>query len=165
MKIFAWFVARHTAASVVTIFIALIFWTIAYFGLLLWAMISGGGIGSPLSYILGVVAVLILGTASCAFVFCPSVGVAEWFTKRFNLPIYIQIPIAVLVMATGILFWGLLALFRGEPVSSNPPFLTRYLLLVLGCMLPLGFYWWLAEIAPLLEILRKKLFGSRTSRN
>jgi hypothetical protein len=150
------FLARHFLALLVTVAVPCVLWTVTYFALLLWAGFSGGGLGSPASYPLGLLFVLAAGTAASIILFLPSTALAEWFVRRRGLPVLSQVPIAlalfaVLCLATVGVYAALVPQpgFRGLSFGFGGLFLVN--------LLPLGLYWWSAQGGPLLlSLLRRR---------
>ena len=81
------FFGRHSVALLVTVAVACVLWTVTYFALLLWAAFTGGGLGSPASYPLGLLFVILAGTLASVTLFLPATALAEWFAHRRRLPI------------------------------------------------------------------------------
>ncbi len=82
-----------------------IVWTIAYFVLLIVAVVTNQGVGSPLAFPAGIIAVL----ASCGFlgwgVFAPASAIGAVFCRVFRLPRIAAIP--VVTVAAFLLSYGL----------------------------------------------------------
>ncbi len=154
------FCARHFLALAVTVAAACMVWTITYFALLLWAMLTGGGIGGPLAYPAGLLFFFVATTAASLLLLLPSTALAEWFTRRRGFPILVQIPISVAALAmlclavVGIASaLGSQLTFRGLSVGSG--------ILFLSLLVPLGLYWWAAQSIPLLLSLIQRLRGRK----
>jgi hypothetical protein len=137
------FLARHSLALMITVGSACGVWTVAYFALLLWAVFAGG-LGSPLVYPLGLLAVVVAGTALCCGLFLPASGLAEWFARRRGLPVLAQIPLSLVVLWT--LSTGVVA--AGAAIGLFPTVRSAGILLgifLLFQLVPFGIYWWIAE--------------------
>ena len=150
------FCARHLLATLVMVSALCVLWTVTYFALLIWAAVSGGGLGGPASYPLGLLLALVGGTVVSLTLFLPATALAEWIAKRRGLPILAQIPISIAILAAlcllvvGIVIaTGMQATFRG--IASG------FTLLFLAHLPPLGFYWWVAQSGPLFVSLYKRL--------
>lgn len=142
------FCVRHLLAVMATVFVACFLWTVSYFALFLWAVVVGGGLGSPVVYPLGLLLVLVFATAVSLLLLFPSTAVAEWVARRENLPIFAQIPVAIFVLA---ILCGIAATFVagfGDSSSSQQVAFNFGVLLGLH-LVPLGFYWWIAQSGPL----------------
>jgi hypothetical protein len=159
------FCARHLLALAVTIAVPCALWTIVYFALLLWAIIFGGGIGSPVAYPIGLLFFAGAALVGGLVLFLPSTVFAEWLVKRRKLPTLLQIPISVATLA---LFCLISVILAAEPFhpSSLPNILTGFIIFWGALLLPLGLYWRTAQSGPLvLEIIRKVSGAVRRSKN
>ena len=157
------FCARHLLALVVTIAVPCALWTIVYFALLLWAIIFGGGIGSPVAYPIGLLFFAGAALVGGLVLFLPSTAFAEWLVKRRKLPTLLQIPISIATLALFCLISVILAPF---PPSTLPDVLTGFIRFWGALLLPMGLYWWTAQSGPLaLEIIRKISGAVRRSKN
>jgi hypothetical protein len=149
------FYVRHFLALGVTVAAPCVLWTIFYIGMLFWAIVSGGGIGSPIAYPIGL---LILAVGAFVFgltLLFPSTVFAEWIVRRRSLPLLAQIPISVLTL--GVLCFAAVGIamatksettFRGICVGFGTLFGAL--------LLPLGLYWWTAQSGPLvLAVIRR----------
>lgn len=143
------FFARHFLALGITVAVPCLLWTITYFVLLLWATVSGGGLGSPASYPLGLLFVLIGGTGVALSLLLPPTALAEWFARRRGLPILAEIPISVSVLAILCLAVVGIATAMGSQPSVRGAS-VGFGFLFLSLLLPLGLYWWSARSGSLL---------------
>lgn len=120
-------------------------WTITYRALLLWAVASNGGLGGPLAYPGGLLAVA--AAAACLLLFFPATTLAEWICRTRALPILVQIPVSVAVLAVLCILAGIAA----QVFRNSIPFgltVTRFSAGLFGLsLLPAGFYWWIARAA------------------
>ena len=149
------FLARHFLALLVTVAVPCALWTVTYFALLLWATVSGGGLGSPASYPIGLLFFLAAGTAVSILLYLPSTAIAEWFARRRGFPVLGQIPLTVAVFAVLCLAAvGLWAAFVPEPGLRG--FSIGFGSLFLINLVPLGLYWWSAQSGPLLLSLFRR---------
>lgn len=149
------FFLRHAVATALMVLVLCLLWTFAYFALLIWAMVSGGGVGSPVVYPIGLLLCLIGGTAACFGIFFPCAAIAEWIAKRNGLPILFQIPISAAILAGGsLLIAGVIAAIDHQ-VTVGAAAASVGILFVTN-LLPLGFYWWIAQSGPLLLSLYRK---------
>lgn len=146
------FLARHLLAMFVTIVVPCLFWTVAYFGLLLWGVITGGGIGSPAAYPVGMVLLVALGVVASLVLFLPSTTIAERVVRARNLPSWAQIPVCIGTLAILCLMVTLIASgigFAGNPMRTAGT-------VFLASLVPMGMYWWTAQSGPIvISILRR----------
>lgn len=150
------FCARHFLALAVTVAAACVIWTIAYFALLLWAVLAGGGIGGPLAYPAGLLCFVVATTAACLILLFPATALAEWFARRCGFPIVAQIPFSVAALA----LLCLVAVSIASAVGSQPALQgvsVGFGVLFLTLLMPLGLYWWAAQSVPLLFSLIQRV--------
>lgn len=146
---------RHGVASIATIVAACAIWTITYVALLLCAVASNGGLGGPLAYPGGLLVVAVIAAAGCLLLFFPATALAEWICRRRALPILVQIPVSVAVLAVLCILAGIaVQVFRNSiPFGLS---VTRFSAGLFGLsLLPVGFYWWIAQAGPLLRAVTK----------
>lgn len=151
------FCARHSLALFVTVGAACILWTILYFTLLLWAMLSSGGIGGPLAYPVGLLLVFVAATAGTLILLLPATALAEWIAYWRGFPILAQIPVSVFFLALICLAMSGLAQLLGHPLFGRALF-PGFVFLFVAHLLPLGVYWWTAQSGPLLLSLVRRLW-------
>jgi hypothetical protein len=133
-------VLRHFAASFAVIAAACLLWTLAYAGLLGWAILSGGGLGGPLAYPGGLIVVGVAAAITSATLLFPATVAAELLTRRFPLRFLAQVAVAVAVLAAlSIAFSPLLVAWRG--LASARVFTVAAWIFGLS-LVPLGIYWW-----------------------
>ena len=150
------FCARHFVALLVTVGVECGLWTVAYFALLFWAAFTGSGLGSPAAFVLGFVAILIVGTLDCVLLLLPSTTLAEWHQRRRGYSPLVSIPISVGILALhclGLTALGFLA-FEAKFPLWRVAWASTVLLLHL---VPLGLYWWTAQAGPVLLSLVARL--------
>jgi len=150
------FCARHLLATLVVVLVLCVLWTVTYFALLIWAAVSGGGLGSPASYPLGLLLPLVGGTVFSLTLFLPATALAEWIAKRRGLPILAQIPISIAILAALCLLVVGSAMAAGVQASFRSG-AAGFAVLFLAHLLPLGLYWWVAQSGPLLVSLYRQL--------
>ncbi len=150
------FCARHLLATLVVVLVLCVLWTVTYFALLIWAAVSGGGLGSPASYPLGLLLSLVGGTVFSLTLFLPATALAEWIAKRRGLPILAQIPISIAILAALCLLVVGSAMAAGVQASFRSG-AAGFAVLFLAHLLPLGLYWWVAQSGPLLVSLYRQL--------
>lgn len=142
------FFARHSLAIFVTAAVACVLWTILYGVLLVWAVLAGGGIGSPVAYPLGLLAVLVGSTALAVTLLFPCTALAEWIASRRGWPIFAQIPINAGILA------GICAIVVGFAALTGSEVTLGMVIIGYGGLfsaglLPLGLYWWTMQSGPL----------------
>ena len=150
------FCARHLLATLVMVSALCVLWTVTYFALLIWAAVSGGGLGSPASYPLGLLLALVGGTLISLALFLPATALAEWIAKRRGLPILAQIPISIAILAALCLLVVGIAIAAGMQATFRSG-AAGFAMLFLAHLLPLGLYWWIAQSGPLLVSFYKQL--------
>jgi len=142
------FLLRHLLALAGLVALGCFFWTVVYFGLLLWALTSGGGIGGPLAYPAGLVVVFCLGVGAGLGLLLPATALAEWLVGRRHWPVLAQIPVSVallVLICSAIVFAG-----SGELSTGFLNQLAIVGVLVALNLVPLGIYWWIAQSGPLI---------------
>ena len=149
------FFARHILALVVTITVGCILWTVTYCALLLWAAFGGGGLGSPASYPIGLLFIVVGGTAISLALFLPSTAAAEWIARRHGFPISFQIPISIVILA--LLCLGIVGIAVAVGLEASPrSFAVGFGVLFVAHVVPLGLYWWVVQSGPLLALLYRR---------
>jgi hypothetical protein len=152
------FCARHFLAVGVTVMAACVMWTVVYIALLIWAMMTDGGVGGPLAYPAGLLFVFSATLAASCILFFPCSALAEWFVRRRGLSIFAQIPFSMLLLA----LQCLAAVGIAMMIGSHPGFGDLFAglgLLYLSLLVPLGLYWWVAQSLPLFLALIQRLRG------
>jgi hypothetical protein len=150
------FVARHSFAVVVTVAAACVLWTVTYIALLLWAVFAGAGLGSPASYPIGLLFVLVAGTVVSVTIYFPCASLAEWIARRHGLPILAQIPISVAILV----ILCLAIAFSAAAVGREPSFrgvAAVFGVLIVAHLAPLGLYWWVSQSGPILLSLLQRV--------
>jgi hypothetical protein len=142
---------RHAFASFATIAAACAIWTVTYVGLLLWAIVSNEGLGGPLAYPGGLLFIGVAAAVSCLLLFFPATVSAEWICRSRALPILAQIPIAVVVLAVLCLLAGVALRVSTVAIPFGASVRDFIAWLFFLSLLPIGFYWWIAQAAPLLS--------------
>jgi hypothetical protein len=151
------FILRHFFASCVTCAVACALWTVLYFALFFWAIFFGGGLGSPVTYPIGLFAVGVGAMTACLTLFLPSTALAEWLVRRRGSSVLAQIPICVgmlvLLCLTIIL---IVSLTRDHP-SSIRGLSSSFAALFLALLPPLAIYWCAVRSAPLILSLLQQV--------
>lgn len=151
----AWLAIRHGVASLATIVAACAVWTLTYVALLLWAFASDGGLGGPLAYPGGLLVVSVTAAVACLLLFFPATALAEWICRRRALPILVQIPVSVAMLATLCILAGITVQVFRNPIPFGES-VTRFSAGLFGLsLLPVGFYWWIAQAGPLLRAVTR----------
>lgn len=147
IAVIAWqgssFALRHAFAIAFLTITACALWTLCYVALLLWAIISDEGLGGPLAYPAGLLAVFLTSLGMSLFVYFPATAIAAGFAKKYQLSFLRQIGICIVISA---LLHLIAALVIGEDPSQTPG--ERWGLYgALFCLnlIPLGLYWWCAQ--------------------
>lgn len=150
------FLAKHGVFLVLVTLLGLLLWTAVYFALLAWAMLTGGGIGGPLAWPAGLIAVLLVCPAFGLGVAMPACAAARFLGWRFGWPRLAGIPLSFAV-ACG-LWSGWAFLLKGgtpEPMEWGVP--------LLWMPLPLGLWWWFTEGPGALWDAWRRWFAKRPS--
>lgn len=150
------FLLRHALAVVVSVVVPCVLLTVVYCGLLLWAMIFGGGLGGPLAYPVGLLMVFLGALAASVLVFFPAVGAAELVARHFGWPVLAQLPLSVAGPALVCAALAIAAGVQGRDVGAGA--VTFACLLGIG-LIPLVLYWWVAQSLPLLGELVGRVRG------
>ena len=155
----AWSAARHAFALLATAGFSCLLWTLVYFALLLWALITDEGVGSPLSYPLGLLFIAVSVGVGWLLVILPSTLLAGWLAGRCGWGRMSRLPLGVVWMAliSLVISVVLVADEGGSAVLAGAGLLWASLLL------PLVVYWGTVEFWPLLAAAwnrwRKRLRG------
>jgi hypothetical protein len=134
------FVSRHFLFVVFAMVAGCALWTIAYFALLLIAVVTNQGPGGPLAYPAGILAVLVVCVLVGWGIFAPASAVGIIFCRLFRLPRLAAIPVVWLAA-----LWLYSALRGSGPNHSILPDATALQNFGFFLSLPLGIYWWLTE--------------------
>jgi hypothetical protein len=154
---------RHFFAWAATTGTWLVVWTAIYLFLLLWALIAGEGIGSPVLYPLGLLAIFILHSIATLLVFLPATLLAELLCHKKQLPkLSGGIPLAFAFFLIEIALCGYLLSISSSPEAPTTPEAILGLLLTLA--IPMGFYWWASQFPSLLRVAFLKI-RQRFSKN
>jgi hypothetical protein len=153
------FYARHLLALCVVVAAPCVLFTILYFVLLIWAIVFGGGIGSPIAYPIGLMVIFIAALGVGSMLFFPSTVFAEWIVKKRNLPVLAQIPITVGSLGTLCLLVSSIATANSAAPSLRGAFVGFATLFGI-LLLPLGLYWWTAQSGPLALAIIRRIFSA-----
>lgn len=142
---------RHGVASFATIGAACVIWTVTYLSLLLWAIVSNSGLGGPLAYPGGLLLMAVLAAVACLVLFFPATLSAELICRRRALPVLMQIPVSVAVLGALCFLVGIIIRASTAAIPFGASAGGFILWLFLLSLLPIGFYWWIAQAAPLVR--------------
>jgi hypothetical protein len=138
------FATRHLLFVVFAMLAGWVLWTVAYVVLLLVAVIANQGLGGPLAYPAGLIAV----AGSCVFlgwgIFTPASALGSIFCRLFKLPLLSAIPVVFVsaFLISYLFYWGFVELLTTGSMPSALEFLKNFTIFL---SVPLGAYWWLTE--------------------
>ena len=147
------FLARHILATFITITVPCLFWTVAYFVLLIISTFGGGAAGSPVMYPVGMIVLVVGGAVASVAIFLPATTLAERLVRARGLPGWAQIPISVGVLAVFCLALTALAVAAG--FANN--FLRTAGTVFLASLVPMGLYWWTTQSGPMVISLLRRM--------
>ncbi len=157
---FTTFFLRHLFASIISIVAAILVVVIAYFTLLIVAIVTNSGLGGPLSLPFFIAAAGVLSLFYTACLIFPSVALAELISQRIHSHKYLaQALLSTLMLA--ILIFILAIGFRTIDNFESPTLLelANYpVQIFLVLCLPLGFYWLATKTVQVAMIVIIKLF-------
>jgi len=153
------FAIRHLAATLVTVAAACALWTLVYFGLLAWAIVTDGGMGGPLAYPGFLILLSLASAAASLLLYLPATGAAELVCRRRGLPILAQIPVSVAFLALLCPIVALIIRSMRSPIDPTMSTLSLAVWLFGLSLIPIGLYWWVAQSVPLIRSLLRKLFA------
>ena len=138
------FLARHILFVAFAMIAGCIGWTIAYFVLLAIAVVTNQGVGSPLAFPAGIIAVLAVGGILGWGVFAPAAAFGAVFCRVFRLPRIAAIPVVtvVAILLSYAMYWAYIEMVT---THSMPSMLTVLKNFAIYLSIPLGAYWWLTE--------------------
>jgi hypothetical protein len=118
---------------------------VAYFALLLVAMVTNSGVGGPLALPFMMIVSVVGCAAAVAVVLWPVTTATEAVCGRRGWVVLVQIPVSTLLMIAEVLVLGaLIAAIRHEPFAD---WLTYSLIAAASLLIPLGVYWWTLQAA------------------
>lgn len=162
-KISAFFL-RHAIATTAIVLVSCALLTAGYVVLLMWAMVAGGDPGGALFYPAGLLVCLAGGLSLSLLVFFPCTALAEWIAKRKALPFLFQIPISAGILAAACLLFAIVTgIARRQATLEHIVFGSAIPLAML--LLPLGFYWWIAQSGPLLHRVYRRIQNASSPRH
>lgn len=137
------FALRHGFAIAVMVITACALWTLCYFALLLWAIISNEGLGGPLAYPAGLLAFFLVSLAMALCLYFPATAIAAGLAKKYQLSFVQQIALCIGLFAL-LHFIALLAFSDQPSIPVSDRLLIGGTLFLLN-LIPLGLYWWCAQ--------------------
>jgi hypothetical protein len=159
------FAARHLLIVPIAIVAGCVIWTIIYVILLLVAIIFNQGIGGPLSYPAGIIAILVTTIVIGWGVFAPASAIGAIACALLKLPRLAAIPI-VTASAFGLsyfLYWGYIELVTTHSMPSAAVVLKNFAMFL---SIPLGIYWWITEgPGAIFDACRRWIRHRRTQNN
>ena len=154
------FLARHLLFVAIAMIAGCIAWTVVYVVLLILAVVTNQGIGSPLAFPAGIIAVL----AACGFlgwgVFAPASAFGEVFRRVFRLPRIAAIPVVTIAayLLSYLIYWAYIEMVTTHSIPSMLTVLKNFAIYL---SIPLGAYWWLTEGPGALFDAFRRWIGSR----
>ena len=138
------FILRHFLFVVFAMVAGCLLWTIAYVLLLVIAVVGDFGLGGPLAYPVGLVAVIV-GSAVLGWgIFAPASALGAVLCALLRLPRLAAIPF-VAAAAYGLsylLYRAYIEWVTTHPMPDAGVVLKNFAVYL---SIPLGIYWWLAE--------------------
>jgi hypothetical protein len=158
------FAARHFLAVALGAFIGCIIWTLLYIGLLIYAMFSGGGLGGPLAYPGGIIAIIVACVLFGWGIFAPASGFGAIFCALLGLPRLAAIPVVFLgaFVLSHLLYWAFISFGTTHSMPSSWIIFKNFSLFL---SVPLGIYWWLTEGPGAIIDTVRRLFSKWRSRS
>ena len=133
------FLVKHVVATGVTVGGVLVLLATLYFMLLVVAILTDGGIGSPATLPIGLLLTAVLMTGVALVVFLPVTIAASWIRHRSGLTYLYEIPIAAMLLVAYILLVAIVVgLAKAYPLSSAFWYASA---VSLALLLALGVYW------------------------
>lgn len=142
---------RHAVAACATILAACALWTVTYVGLLLWAVVSDSGLGGPLAYPGGLLFAAVTAGVACLLLFFPATVFAELICRSRERPVLTQIPVSVAALGSLCLLAGVIIRASAPAMPFGASVSGFIVWLFVLSLVPIGFYWWVAQAAPLLR--------------
>ncbi|MEA2337276.1 MAG: hypothetical protein QOE82_1283 [Thermoanaerobaculia bacterium] len=162
---FAWAAIRHFVAAVATVCAACLLWTVTYAVLILWAIVTNGGLGGPLAYPAGLFVIVLVAAAAAIALFFPATAAAELIGRRWKVPFLAQIPVTVGVLAV-LCLPAAIGVERFWSQAPSPRSVATLAVWLFGLsLLPVGFYWWVAQSGTLLFKAVRALQRGRLLKN
>jgi len=138
------FVARHLLFIICAMVVGCILWTFSYVVLLAAAVIGNQGLGGPLSFPAGILAVVSSFIFLGGGIFAPACAIGSICCAMLKLPRLAAIPFvcAAALLLSYLLYWAYIEQVTTHPMPSAWIVLKNSALFLSA---PLGIYWWLTE--------------------
>ena len=138
------FLARHFLCVVLAMIVGCIAWAIAYLALLAIAVVTNQGLGGPLAFPAGIIAVVGVSTLLGWGVFAPASAAGAVFCGLLRLPRIAAIPVVCLAafILSYLAYWAYIELITTYSMPSTWTVLKHFGIYL---SVPLGIYWWLTE--------------------
>lgn len=158
------FAIRHVLAVPIAIVVGCLLWTVAYFVLLLVAVILGDGLGGPLAYPAELVAVVVAGVFIGWGIFAPACAVGAVFCGVFRLPRLAAIPVVFIAafLFSYLMYWAYIEWITTSPMPAFWLIVGNYSLFL---SIPLGAYWWATEGPGAIYDAFRRWWGKRRKTN
>lgn len=136
----ATFLLKHSIAAATVILGSFGLVALVYSALLLWAVLTNGGLGGPLAFPGMVLLVFVAAAASVTIILFPVTAVAEALRRTGSLNRFLEIPIATTLLIAYVAA-GLtaIAFFRDGSVAGM---IRGAIVFVVIQLVLLGVYWW-----------------------
>ena len=148
------FLARHLLFVLLAMLVGCVIWTVAYLVLFVIAMLADQGLGGPLAYPAGLMAIVV----ACAVIgwgfFAPASAVGALFCGLLKWPRLWAIPLVTLTVLVlcYLVSWPFVEM---GVLYEAPSFWMVLKNFAIYLSVPLGVYWWLTEgPGALFEVLR-----------
>ena len=155
------FAARHLLIVPVAMIAGCVLWTVVYVLLLLVAVIGNQGVGGPLAYPAGIVAIIAASVLIGWGIFAPASAMGAVFCKLFGWPRIAAVPVvfgAALILS----YWFYWLLIHALTTHSMPSMWVVLKYFTIYLSVPLGAYWWVTEgPGTLLDAFRRRVAKRR----
>jgi hypothetical protein len=142
------FLMRHVFASVVSIVWPPIAIVIGYVLLLLLALVTHSGMGSPIALPLWAFFALLTSIMATVTLLFPATSIAELITHRMGKSRHlIQIPLSTLILALIIMLLSAVVSLVRKTQNETYDWLAVATIVFLVLAIPLGVYWWAMKMA------------------
>jgi hypothetical protein len=138
------FAVRHLLFVPIAIVAGCVLWTVAYVILLVTAVVFDLGVGSPLAYPTGIVAILVGAIVIGWGIFAPASAIGAIACALLKLPRLAAIPIVTVsaFVLSYLLYWGYIEWVTTHSMPSATIVLKNFAIFL---SIPLGIYWWITE--------------------
>lgn len=141
------FFARHLLALGVLVAVPCVLWTVAYFLLLVVAMVTNEAFGHPILFPLMFAFLFAVALAFGIFVCLPITSVAEWIARRKGWPILVQLPLSVGGLGL-LLLMGVVAAVATDPADPSGG-IVMWMAGFVVSIVPFCCYWGAVQAFPL----------------